>query len=63
MIKFIYERPSDYVGVTAVSNIEIQCDAEANLDEVLDAFEDFLRAVGYSVEKETIMHITPDDLK
>lgn len=49
MIKLINETADMHKEHTAVRNIEITLADEANLEEMLDAYERFLQASGYTL--------------
>lgn len=50
MIKLINEISDVYSQYTAIRNIEITISEEASLDEMLDAYAQFLRACGYTFD-------------
>ena len=50
MIKLINEISDVYSQYTAIRNIEITISEEASLDEMLDAYAQFLRACGYAFD-------------
>lgn len=50
MIKFINETSDIHKPFTAIRNIEIAVADETNLEELLEAFEQFLRASGYTID-------------
>ena len=49
MIKLINEVPDIHHPYTAVRKIEIQIADESNLEEMLDAYKNFLQACGYTI--------------
>lgn len=52
MIKFIYEREAPTTEHSAVNRIEMEIDDEANRDQLLVHYAEFLRAMGYYVPGE-----------
>lgn len=50
MIKFICETPEIHQPFTAVNKVEFTVDHERSLDEMYEAFDDFLKAIGYAPE-------------
>ena len=50
MIKLVNEISDVYSQYTAIRNIEITISEEASLDEMLDAYAQFLRACGYNFD-------------
>ena len=54
MIKLIYEREgsSEY---SAVNKVEMTLDNEANLDQMLEAYKEFLGAIGFCINGELIV--------
>jgi len=48
MIKLCYEVDDAHIPYTAIKTIDINVDSGATLDEMLEAYEQFLRAVGYT---------------
>lgn len=50
MIKFVYETPEVHKEFTGVKSIVMEVEVESSLDEVLEAYEKFLLAVGYSFD-------------
>ena len=54
MIKLIYEREgsSEY---SAVNKVEMTLDDGANLDQMLEAYKEFLGAIGFYVKGELIV--------
>lgn len=50
MIKFVYETPEIHKEYTGVKSIVMEVEAEASRDEMLEAYESFLRAIGYSFD-------------
>ena len=50
MIKLVNEISDVYSQYTAIRNIEITISEEASLDEMLDAYAQFLRACGYTFD-------------
>lgn len=47
MIKLVYETPEIHKEYTGVKSIVMEVEAEASRDEMLEAYESFLRAIGY----------------
>ena len=50
MIKLIYERPEMHAPYSAVSSFEMTIDDERSLDEMLQAYKEFLLALGFGVD-------------
>jgi hypothetical protein len=50
MIKFVYETPEIHKEFTGVKSIVVEVQDEASRDEMLEAYESFLRAIGYSFD-------------
>lgn len=50
MIKFVYETPEIHKEYTGVKSIVMEVEAEASRDEMLEAYESFLRAIGYYID-------------
>jgi hypothetical protein len=50
MIKFVYETPEIHKEFTGVKSIVMEVQDEASRDEMLEAYESFLRAIGYSFD-------------
>lgn len=50
MIKFINETPDMHKEFTGILNIEMTISDEASLQEMLEAFESFLKASGYTID-------------
>ena len=50
MIKFVYEVPEIHKEFTGVKSIVMEIEDEASRDEMLEAYESFLKAVGYSFD-------------
>jgi len=48
-VKLVYERPKIHDEFSAVKSIVMELDDERNLDEMQDAFDEFLKAMGYNV--------------
>ena len=52
MIKLIYERPEIHSPYSAVNKVEMTLGDEANLNEMLSAYREFLLSIGYTVPGE-----------
>lgn len=50
MIKLVYETPEIHKEYTGVKSIVMEVEAEASRDEMLEAYESFLRAIGYYID-------------
>jgi hypothetical protein len=50
MIKFVMEVPEIHKEFTGVKSIVMEVQDEASRDEMLEAYESFLRAIGYSFD-------------
>ena len=48
--KLIYERPEIHTPYSAVSKIEMTLDDECSVDEMLQAYKEFLLATGYNID-------------
>jgi hypothetical protein len=53
MIRFIRERDKDYPGV----EISLTISSDSDITAAVEAFEDFLRACGYPLEKNEHLDI------
>jgi hypothetical protein len=47
MIKFVYEVPEIHKEFTGVKSIVMEVQDEASRDEMLEAYESFLKSIGY----------------
>jgi len=61
MIKFIYETPEIHKEFTGIKSIVMEVEAESSRDEMLEAYESFLRAIGYHIDGH-IDVVNEDDL-
>jgi len=61
MIKFVYEVPETHKEFTGVKSIVMEVQDESSRDEMLEAYESFLRAVGYHFDGH-IDVVNEDDL-
>lgn len=50
MIKFVYETPESHKEYTGVKYVEMQCETESTLTEMLDAYKQFLQSVGFQID-------------
>lgn len=50
MIKFVYETPESHKEYTSVKYVEMQCETESTLTEMLDAYKQFLQSVGFQID-------------
>lgn len=50
MIKLTYERPESHAPYSAVNSFEMTIDDERSLSEMLEAYKEFLLALGFSVD-------------
>ena len=50
MIKFVCEVPQEHKKYTAVKSVVMEVQDEASREEMLEAYESFLRAIGYHFE-------------
>jgi hypothetical protein len=50
MIKFIYEVPEMHKEFTGIKNIVMETEDVASLSEMLEAYEKFLKAIGYTID-------------
>lgn len=62
MIKLTYERPESHTPYTAVSSFEMTIDDERSLSEMLDAYKEFLMALGFNIDGdlEVVSETTTD---
>ena len=54
MIKFIYERPNIHQEHSAVRSVVFEVDEEYTLSQMQEAYDDFLRAIGYNVQTDDV---------
>ena len=54
MIRFVYDRPSIHDPYSAVKKIDFYIDDEATITEMYEAYDDFLRAIGYNVQTDDV---------
>ena len=54
MIRFVYDRPSIHDEFSAVKKIDFYVDDEATITEMHEAYDDFLRAIGYNVQTDDV---------
>ena len=47
MIKLSYVQPEDESYYTAIRSVDMSVDCEQELDDIIEAFSDFLKACGY----------------
>ena len=52
MIKLIYERPELHSPYSAVNKVEMVLDDESSLDQMLEAYKEFLGSIGFSIKGE-----------
>jgi hypothetical protein len=50
MIKLLYERSEIHSPYSAVNKVEMTLDEEANLDQMLEAYKEFLGSIGFNVD-------------
>jgi hypothetical protein len=62
MIKLIYETPESHKEFTGMYSCEIEIQDEASLDEMLDSYAAFLRAIGYQIPLGAYVQITEDEV-
>jgi len=55
MIKLVYERPEIHAPFSAVNSFTMDIEDERSLDEMLDAYKDFLLAMGYFVDGDLVV--------
>lgn len=60
MIKFIYKRPEIHSPYSAVNKVEMVLDDEASLPQMLEAYKEFLRSIGFGINGELDV-VEPDD--
>jgi len=61
MIKLICETDPSHVEYTAIKNIEISIASEATLDEMLEAYTNFLRVCGYTINYDQVLDFVEMD--
>lgn len=54
MIRFVYDRPNIHDPFSAVKKVDFYVDDEATITEMYEAFDDFLRAIGYNVQADDV---------
>jgi hypothetical protein len=62
MIKLLYETPDFHTKFTAIASCEMEIRDEASLDEMLDAYASFLRALGYVVPHGAYLQVIEDEV-
>ena len=62
MIKLTYETPESHLPYTAVASCTVEIEDERSLDEMLQAYADFLRAIGYNIPIGAYVQITEDEV-
>ena len=50
MIKLIYERPEMHSAYSAVNKVEMILDDESSLNQMLEAYREFLGSIGYDIK-------------
>lgn len=63
MIKLLYETPNFHKEFTAIASCEMEIRDEASLDEMLEAYASFLRAIGYQVPLGACLQIDENDVQ
>lgn len=63
MIEFSYVVPESLIEYTAKRRITMEVDSDATINEVLEAFQDFLTGVGYVIDpvNQEIMLVRNED--
>lgn len=61
MIKLICETDPAHAEYTAIKNIEMTLTPEATLDEMLEAYTNFLRACGYTINYDQVLDFVEMD--
>ena len=63
MIEFSYVVPESSIEYTAKRRITMEVESEATIDEILEAFQDFLTGVGYVIDPvhQRIMLVKNED--
>ena len=62
MIKLVYETPEIHKEFTGMHSCEIEIVEEASLDEVLDSYAAFLRAIGYGIPIGAYLQVVEDEV-
>jgi hypothetical protein len=63
MFQFRYVVENEEQGYTAKRSITMDAESEATIDEILEAFQDFLTGAGYVIDPlhQKIMMVTDED--
>lgn len=56
----MYHRPEEHAPYSAIESLEVEINDERSLDEMLQAFKQFLQACGYVIDGD--IDIIPTDL-
>jgi len=62
MIKLSYVQPEDESCYTAIRSVDMSVDCEQELDDIIEAFNDFLKACGYCFAGE-IKRLSKEEIK
>lgn len=62
MIKLLYETPDFHTEFTGITGFEMEIRDESTLDEMLDAYASFLRALGYIVPPGAYLQVNEDEV-
>ena len=54
-VKLVYEQEKMHEPYSCVNNVVMELRSEASLDEMLQAYGEFLRALGYCLDGEIIL--------
>jgi uncharacterized Rmd1/YagE family protein len=63
MITFKWECPEAHTPYTAVRTVTHEIQAEATLDEMCEAFQEFLKGIGYQINENSSVQIVQDDVE
>lgn len=61
MIKFTYETPDIHKEFTAVKSVTMEVEDEQDLTSMLDAYKDFLVAIGYRIPVGSYIDVVEEE--
>lgn len=62
MIRLVKNVPEYHEEFTAVRSVDIQLHDEASLDDMLQAYEQFLKAIGYHWDENYILQFVENEV-
>lgn len=62
MIRFVYNVPEEHAQYTGIKTIDIELQDESTLDEMIDAYSQFLKACGYEWDQNCSLQIAPNEV-